>query len=835
MRRSVKYLAGSAGIAVATVVVLISASNAAVQQSVVTNAVPSTATPNIQDGSPYAITRVGTRMIVGGNFTTVENRGSTTVLSRPNILAFDATTGTVDTAFLPTINGQVNALLPGPTADTVYVGGKFTTVDGATHHDLVELNTTTGTVVSTFKPASLNGAVNTLAVSGSKLYVGGTFTTAASVAHAGLATVNATTGTLDPYMTVQLTGHHNYNGTSGADAAVGATQMKITPDGTKMIVIGNFKTANGTDHDQAVMLSLGTTVTLANWETDTLKAACSTASFDSWVRDVDFSPDGSYFVIDGTGGPHKGQACDSAMRFETSATGTGITPTWIDYTGGDTFLSVAITGSTVYVGGHFRWLNNSTGSDSSGEGAVGRPGLAALDPTTGLPIAWNPGRNPRGAGAAVIYADSDGIYVGSDTQYIGNHLYLRGEIAFFPVSGGYTAPAEKTAALPAHIYSEGAQVGIPDTLYRVNVGGPAVASTDSGPGWNADNATDTLRNVDGAVVTYGKNVPKTSPSLPAGTPLALFNDERDYSTTAAPAYTFQVPTGVQVQVNVYIAQRGWDSTNSVPVAHTFSVQVNGATVDADLDPNATIGYNTAGMRSYTVTSTGAVTVGFTESVNTAQVDAIEIKRVGGTSTTTGFGTTSFDGSTFTAGTGVAAADNTPWSTMHGAFMVDNNVYYGLAGNLYTRTFDGTNFGVPSVVDPYNSPIWDGVATGSGTTVYTGVKSNFYAEIPNVQSMFFLKGKLYYTIKGNNGLFWRWFAEDSGIVGADEFTVTGATGFSTASGVLFISDSNLYYSQTNGNLSKIGWTGTTTSGTAAVVSGPGVDGTNWANTGTFLGP
>src|ERR1700689_5664266 len=98
------------------------------------------------------------------------------------------------------------------------------------------------------------------------------------------------------------------------------------------------------------------------------------------MRDVQFSPDGSYFVVVATGGGVGARnpdgtlsSCDAATRFETTGTGTNVRPTWIDYTGNDTFLSVATTGTAVYVGGHERWVNNSTASDHAGEGAVPRP------------------------------------------------------------------------------------------------------------------------------------------------------------------------------------------------------------------------------------------------------------------------------------------------------------------------------------------------------------------------------------------------------------------------------------------------------------------------------
>jgi hypothetical protein len=834
VRKSIRYVAVPLALAVATAVAAVTAAGAAVQQGNVVTAVPSTATPNIANGTTMAITKVGSRIITGGDFTQVTNQGDSTVLSRPYILAFDVTTGLVDTSFLPVLNGQVNALLPGPTDDTVYIGGKFTSVNGVTRRDLALIRTTDGSLVTSFVPPALNGAVNTLDKSGNRLFAGGIFTTAATIAHGGLVTVDATTGALDPFLNVQLTGHHNYDGT-GASAGVGADALRVSPDGTMLAVIGNFKNADGLDRDQFVLVSLtGAAATIANYETDTLKAVCSRNAFDSWVRDIDFAPDGSYFVIVGTGGPHAGQACDSAMRFDSNKTGTGITPTWIDFTGGDTLLSVAVTGSAVYVGGHQRWMNNSFGADSAKQGAVARPGLAALDPVSGVPLTWNPGRNPRGSGADVIFADSDGIYVGSDTDYIGNAHYLRGKIAYFPLAGGYTPPAGATATVPGHVVLAGASVALPGTLYRVNVGGPLIAATDSGPDWAADNtASNPVRTAPGTLVTYSKLIVKTAASLPAGTPLELFSDERDYATNTNPAWTFSVPAGTQVQVKVFMAQRAWDSTLSQPIPRTFDVLVNGAVVDAGVNPNVDPGYNTAGMHQYTVTSSGSVTIGYNPSVGKAEVSAIEIDSLGGASQV-GFTNVAFDGTTATAAGTIAGPDATPWGSAKGAFLVDNMLYYGLNdGNLYRRTFDGSSFGPASVVNPYSDPYWDGVPTGSGTSVYTGVKSSFYGEITTNTSMFFSGGKLYYTRSGLQGLYWRWFSPDSGIIGPDEFTVAGATGFSTVKGVFFFSGSSLYFSKTDGKLYKMGWTGTAPSGTATAISGPGIDSLNWATAAGFL--
>ena len=108
-----------------------------------------------------------------------------------------------------------------------------------------------------------------------------------------------------------------------------------------------------------------------------------------------------------------------------------------------------------------------------------RPGIAALDPVNGLPLAWNPGRNPRGAGAYALLATPTGLWVGSDTDFIGNYKYKHQKIAFFPLAGGYTAPPPtRRARFPGNVYEAGPLANQhPEVLYRVDAGGPTVAAT----------------------------------------------------------------------------------------------------------------------------------------------------------------------------------------------------------------------------------------------------------------------------------------------------------------------------------------------------------------------
>ena len=188
------------------------------------------------------------------------------------------------------------------------------------------------------------------------------------------------------------------------------------------------------------------------------------------MRDVEMSPDGSYFVVATTGGPTANTLCDVAARWETYAVGTTLTPTWTNNSGGDTLWGVEITQSAVYVGGHNRWMNNPSGADSAGQGSVPRPGLSALDPQSGVPLKWNPGRNPRGEAAYEIYETDAGVWIVSDTDWIGDRRYQRPRIAFFPYDEGSNTASKSTGSLPGNVY-----VASPNSnssiLYRVNAGG----------------------------------------------------------------------------------------------------------------------------------------------------------------------------------------------------------------------------------------------------------------------------------------------------------------------------------------------------------------------------
>ncbi len=242
--------------------------------------------------------------------------------------------------------------------------------------------------------------------------------------------------------------------------------MAISPDGNTLVGGGNFTEVNGQPRNQIfVAENLLTAPTVADWSTQKFVPPCYNWAFAYYVQDIDFSDDGSYFVVGANGGREANAYCDAVSRWETSARGSGHDATWVDYTGTDTVTSVEATQGVIYTGGHFRWMNNANGNDAAGPGAIDRYGIAALDPSNGVPFNWNPTRSPGGAtlppggkswGAQVnvIWKGSDGIYVGQDSDGLGNEYH--GRMGLFPAAGGRTIPAANApTATSGYLYVGG--------------------------------------------------------------------------------------------------------------------------------------------------------------------------------------------------------------------------------------------------------------------------------------------------------------------------------------------------------------------------------------------
>ncbi|WP_175442390.1 malectin domain-containing carbohydrate-binding protein [Humibacillus sp. DSM 29435] len=809
---------------------------AAAGRNDVPSAVPAAFTPGVNNGQVRAIAQVGSTMVVGGTFSSVSASGSTAVINRTRVFAFDAGTGAIS-SFAPNVNGNVETVAAGPTAGTVYIGGSFTSVNGVKAPRIALLSLSNGQAVTTFKPgAGFNGIVQRIRTSGGRLFVGGSFTKYQSFKHVGLATLDPATGNNDPYMNLNMAGRHNDTG-SGRVEKTGALDFDISGDGSQMAVIGNFRTVGTEARTQLALVSLGATsaTVRTDFKTNDYEPLCYNSAFDTTVRKVMFAPSGSWFVVTATGGGNS-SLCDAASRFETNASGQDLHPTWISHAGGDTLYGLAVTDEAVFLGGHQRWMNNQLGNDSPGPGAVPRPGLAAVAADTGLPLSWNPGRNPRGAGAYSLLATDAGIWVGSDTPWIGNHKYKRPRIAFFPYTGGYNLPSTAEPSLTGLRVGGQVSPGSSPVLYRVDAGGATVAANDGGPDWAADQSDPSpVRNSGSNSAGYAP-VPNVDSTVPASTPSAIFDSERwDPSGGDEMAWSFPVAAGHSVKVRLYFANRC--TCTSAEDSRQFNVAIDGNPVLSNFDIVKSATDQTGTMREFTVTSDGAVDIGFGHITENPLVNGIEIidpsvPTVAAT-VTDAVTQTAYDGSTVGATTTVNGG-GIDWSNTRGAFVIGGSLFYAKAnGLLYRRTVSGTTYGPEVVLNPYHDPLWMNISNGSGGT-YNGTDPNLAAQLPSLTGLFFDNSRIYYSTSGDPRLHYRSFNADSGIVYPIESFAPTSLDFSTVTSMT-LNGGRLYYVRTDGQLWSVAFSNGAVSGTPSLVDNPAVSGHSWTGRSLFAAP
>ena len=329
-----------------------------------TSANPVNYTPQARNGSVRAFAQIGDTIYAGGSFTAIKAAGSTVWTPASYLVAYDAGTGALRTAFTPVFDNAVQALAVSPDGKLI-VGGNFGKVNGVARRNLVEIDPATGDTITSWAGRADGGVVRRTVVDGNHLYVSGAFHFVNGTAHHLLARLDATTGAIDSTFQIDASGARPYPNSVELVWAIA-----VSPDGRTLMATGNFTKVNGLARNQVVMVDVSGTPTVANWTTDRYVAACLSKRFPFYARDVDFSDDGTYFVVGADGG--NGQAyCDAVARFETSDRGA-VTATWVDFTGRDSTTSIEAADGVIYVAGHFRWMNNANGHDSKGAGGVDR-------------------------------------------------------------------------------------------------------------------------------------------------------------------------------------------------------------------------------------------------------------------------------------------------------------------------------------------------------------------------------------------------------------------------------------------------------------------------------
>ncbi len=319
--------------------------------------------PSLGGGGIYSLAVSGSNVGVGGTFSYTEPQ------ARNDLAAIDATTGKL-TSWNPEANGSVNALAV--SGATVYAGGDFSTVNGSTERrHLAALDASTGTATS-WNPEP-NNSVNALALAGETLYAGGTFTTVES----GASTRNRAaafdgSGVLTSW-------NPNLNETVNSLAILGS-----------MVYLGGeFTTVNGsTSRDYAAAVNSSTGVATAWSPNPNLYVTTLAASGSSVYLGGGFS------TVNG-----------STARNHLAAVNTinGTANSWNpNLSGSFPPSAIAVSGSTIYVGGGFQTVNGSTP----------RANLASFDATTGTASAWDP--SPDSSVSALAVGSDGTVYAGGD-------------------------------------------------------------------------------------------------------------------------------------------------------------------------------------------------------------------------------------------------------------------------------------------------------------------------------------------------------------------------------------------------------------------------------------
>jgi len=385
------------------------ATSAIVDTSSVAN-VPYIQVDGTGDNYARASTVVGSTVYVAGSLSEVVEPVSGKSFVRHDLYAYNESSKLV-TAFAPKFNGTVWGLAHSPGGRYLYAAGNFSSVNGVARKGLAQFDLTTGTL--TKFNAHLNGQGRTVDYVGGQLIVGGAFSSVGGVSRMALASLDPASGALQSYVNAKLAG--KVSRTAGATAVFHST---VNRAGTQMAIAGNFTSAAGATHWRVILLNLGaTSAKVSAWNAPILQQPCDSNTDPNYVSGLSYSGDGSWFALATAGyrnayGPMTATICDAVSRF-SSAAASASAPTWVNYTGCDSLYSVLVASDAVYIAGHQRWLNNPNACNTAGAGAVSRPGIGAVSPTTGMALPWNPTRS-RGRGADVLLMTGLGLTVLSD-------------------------------------------------------------------------------------------------------------------------------------------------------------------------------------------------------------------------------------------------------------------------------------------------------------------------------------------------------------------------------------------------------------------------------------
>jgi hypothetical protein len=397
----------------------------------------------------------GNNMYAVGRFTSIKH--GTTIYSRNNIFSFKKTAPFTVTSWAPNVNGQVNAIaFKGSNCSRAYIGGSFTSVNGTAAANIAEISTSSGNVISTFGH-SANNAVWTMVYAKGHLLTGGDFHFINGSKNPFMASLSPVTGKDDGFIHLNISGDYDYCAAGGKPCTNShhsqAYNQQLSHSGNLDLVEGRFTSVGGQPRQQIFMLNLaGSKATVTGWTSPEWDGSNKSAFplYQCWpnmafyVRSAAWSPNDSTVYLANTGfrpaqNPAKGARtglCDSVSAWP--ATQATVHHNWIEYSGCDSYYSVAADNGAVYAAGHPRWAMNSNACNSEGPGAVPDQGLQGLNPANGnvLTSGGTALYSMTRANAGYMLITGAGLWIGSTDRYTlnrcGNTKARHTGICFLP-------------------------------------------------------------------------------------------------------------------------------------------------------------------------------------------------------------------------------------------------------------------------------------------------------------------------------------------------------------------------------------------------------------------
>lgn len=351
---------------------------------------------------------------IGGSFRYVDG------IAR-NRIAHIKSDNSLDLDWNPNANDRVTQLV---VADSiVYACGRFTNIGGAARNFIAALERSTGEATA-WNP-NPNSYVHALAISGRVVYVGGEFSTIGDSAGSKIAAIDAVTGKATSW---------NPNPSSNSPPYFSHEVNALAVSDSIVYVGGYFASIGGALRNNIAALD-ASTGKATSWNPNANYRIGALLVSDSLIYIAGYVASS----LDSIGGAaRRGIAAlelstGHVTNFQTTV--GGARPT--------TVSSMAISGSTLYVGGNFTFI-----------GGAARKCIAALDAATGETKGWDPnliGGNPaRDVFPSVFALAISGSKLFAGGAFSGVGVAARYNIAAFDARSGNLTDWDPSAGGPVY-------------------------------------------------------------------------------------------------------------------------------------------------------------------------------------------------------------------------------------------------------------------------------------------------------------------------------------------------------------------------------------------------